>query len=131
MRRPDGVTLVAIWHFIMAALSAIGLCGMAIPIVAVWADSSTNPGDAMVATIALMLGVVAILVFAVAFVAVGWGLWQLASWARVGAIVLAILQLFGFPIGTVAGGLTLWYLLADPDAKAAFGVAGPEVAVEE
>jgi hypothetical protein len=27
------------------------------------------------------------------------------------AIALAILSLFGFPIGTVIGGLTLWYLL--------------------
>ena len=39
------------------------------------------------------------------------------------AIVLAVLQLLGFPIGTIIGIITLWYLLADDDAKAAFQAA--------
>lgn len=130
MRRPDGVSLLAIWHFILAAMFALGLCAMTIPIVAVWADGNTSPNDAFIATIFLMIGFVAILVFAVAFLAVGWGLWELKSWARMAAIVLAILALFGFPIGTVTGGLTLWYLLADPDGKAAFGIESPGVALE-
>ncbi len=117
MRRPDGVTLIAVWHFVVAGLCILGLCGMAVPIVAVWA----NPGDtALVATIALMFGVAVIILFGGAFAIVGWGLWQLEEWARAGAIVLAILQLPGLPIGTVVGALTLWYLLGDPDAKAAF-----------
>lgn len=131
MQRPDGVSLLSIWHFIVAALFALGLCAMTIPIVAVWADASTSPGDAFIATMFLMIGFVAILVFAVAFVVVGWGLWRLRSWARMAAIVLAILSLFAFPIGTVTGGLTLWYLLADPDGKAAFGIESPGVALEE
>ncbi|RME49445.1 MAG: hypothetical protein D6791_00715 [Chloroflexi bacterium] len=119
MRRPDGVTLIAVWHFVVAGLCILGLCGMAVPLVAVWTGAGDAQG-ALVATIALLFGVAVILLFGGAFAIVGWGLWQLKEWARVGAIVLAILQLPGLPIGTVVGALTLWYLLSDPDAKAAF-----------
>jgi uncharacterized membrane protein (DUF2068 family) len=122
MRRPDGITLIAVWHFIVALFSLIGLCAMSIPIVAVLADAG-NAGDTMIALVALLFAVIVIIVLGVAFGVVGWGLWQLKDWARIGAIVLAVLQLPGFPLGTIVGGLTLWYLLSDPDAKAAFQVA--------
>jgi hypothetical protein len=44
------------------------------------------------------------------------------EWARVGAIVLAIIGLIGFPIWTVIGILILVYLLGD-DGRAQFGHA--------
>lgn len=121
MRRPDGVTLLAIWHFIVAVLFLLGVCAVSIGLVAVW----TSPGpqnDAVVATLGILFAMFAIIVVGGAFAVVGWGLWQLSSWARAAAIVLAILQLPGFPIGTAIGVITLWYLFSDPDAKAAFGV---------
>lgn len=117
MKRPDGVTLIAIWHFVVAVLFLVGLCAMTIPFAAIL----TGPGqDIAVPIFALTLATLAIIVFGIAFLVVGWGLWRLKSWARAGAIVLAVLQLPGFPIGTVIGALTLWYLLSDPDAQAAF-----------
>lgn len=122
MRRPDGVTLIAIWHFISAIFSLLGVCGTLVGLVAVL--SSPGPQeDTVVAAVAILVGTVALLVLLAAFVIVGWGLWKLKSWARIAAIVLAILQLPVFPIGTVIGALILWYLITDPDAKAAFGVA--------
>jgi hypothetical protein len=120
MRRPDGVTLIALWHFIVAGLCVLGLCGMAIPITAVWASPGGDPEGAVIATVALLFAVFAIILAGGVFAVVGWGLWRLAAWSRVAAIVLAIFQLPGVPIGTIVGALTLWYLIADPDARAAF-----------
>jgi RNA polymerase subunit RPABC4/transcription elongation factor Spt4 len=52
---------------------------------------------------------------------VGWGLWTLQSWARMAAIVLAVIGLLAFPIGTIISIIILWYLFK-PEVKAAFGV---------
>jgi len=46
-------------------------------------------------------------------ICVGWGLMQRQSWARIAAIILAILALFHPPIGTALGIYTLWVLLSD------------------
>ena len=52
------------------------------------------------------------LVLAVASAAAGVGLLQYQSWARVFAIIVAVLLLFHFPIGTVIGGYAFWVLLS-------------------
>jgi len=41
----------------------------------------------------------------------GWGLLKLRSWARILGIVLAVISLLNFPIGTVVGIYGLWVLL--------------------
>lgn len=41
----------------------------------------------------------------------GWGLLSFRSWARILAIVLAILHLFNIPFGTILGIYALWVLL--------------------
>ncbi|HXF60838.1 MAG TPA: hypothetical protein VNK95_04435, partial [Caldilineaceae bacterium] len=45
------------------------------------------------------------------YLAVGYGLWTRRQWGRIAALALAVVSLFVVPIGTIAGGLTLWYLL--------------------
>lgn len=40
-----------------------------------------------------------------------WGLFHFAPWARILAIILAVLHLFSFPIGTALGAYALWVLL--------------------
>ena len=54
---------------------------------------------------------VLILFKAVACFAVGWGLLERESWARLLAIILAIVSLFNVPFGTALGIYTLWVLL--------------------
>lgn len=49
--------------------------------------------------------------FAVAGLAVGWGLLRRELWARMGAIILGILNLVEIPAGTALGIYTLWVLL--------------------
>ena len=50
-----------------------------------------------------------------------YGLFNYRSWARILAIILGILNLFLFPIGTLLGVYTLWVMFND-ETKALFGV---------
>jgi len=50
----------------------------------------------------------------------GWGLLNRRSWSRVLALVLAVLGLFLFPLGTIIGIYVLWVLTSLP-AAAYFG----------
>ena len=63
-------------------------------------------------TLTLIVGAVCALV--------GWGLWTVAPWARGLALVLAILHLPFFPVGTLIGIGTFWYLGTHDDVRAAF-----------
>jgi hypothetical protein len=47
----------------------------------------------------------------------GWGLLNYKPWARVLGIVLSVLQLASFPIGTALGGYGLWVLLNDESRR--------------
>ena len=63
--------------------------------------------DAVVALAALGLTGIALTIFllvmSVPYIICGWGLWKRRSWARIMGIVLAILALLEFPIGTAFG----------------------------
>ena len=48
---------------------------------------------------------------------IGWGILNYKSWARILGIILAIINLIGFPIGTAIGIYTLWVLLNDEVAQ--------------
>lgn len=50
---------------------------------------------------------------------IGWGLLKEASWARIGGIIISILQLLNFPFGTAIGIYGLWVLFS-PEAVAIF-----------
>ncbi|MGH9351953.1 MAG: DUF2127 domain-containing protein [Terriglobia bacterium] len=62
---------------------------------------------AMILPFAAIAGVY-FLAYAAACFITGWGLMQRRPWARVVAIVLAILSLIHFPLGTALGIYTLW-----------------------
>lgn len=120
MKRPDGVTLISVYYWFLAVLFALGICGV---FVGLFSSIARGERGIIGAIIGLVFGLFFTVAAALATGAVGWGLWSLKSWARMAAIVLAILQLFAFPIGTVIGALIIWYLWQDPDALAAFGVS--------
>jgi len=116
-QRTDGLTLVAGGHFVVAALFLIGTLIMMIPTGILGIVSIVEEPDAMIAM--FIVGTIAILTLGLCllYLAVGYGLWTLKSWGRVAALALAVVSLFGFPIGTVTGGLTLWYLMQPAVAK--------------
>jgi hypothetical protein len=117
--RPDGVSIIAIYYVFFAVMNLIGACAILFfalfPVI-------RSTGDAFVA-LAPIFGIGIGLLFVVAGVilglAAGLGLLRLKNWARILAIVLAVPTLLGFPVGTVIGGLIIWYLLK-PEVKEVF-----------
>ena len=120
MRRPEGVTILAMWYFLSASVCVLGLGGLAIGLLGLWSNHGFH--DVVFGTMGMLLAVVAVSMLAVAFALTAWGLWRLKPWARGASIVLAILQLILIPIGTIAGIAILTYLQRNPEAKAAFGI---------
>ena len=109
--RDDGITLLALYHFVLAGAFLLGTVALAIPalitaIVGIFED----PG-ALIAT--AILGVIAfvLMTFCILILIIAYGLWTMRQWARVATIALAMLSLFAVPLGTIIGGLTIWYLI--------------------
>ncbi|MFH1592671.1 MAG: hypothetical protein ABIB47_04880 [Candidatus Woesearchaeota archaeon] len=69
---------------------------------------------------ALILGAVIMLVLGIVYVYLGKAILQYKKWAQVVQIILAILGLFSFPIGTVIGVFMLWVLLINKDTRKLF-----------
>ena len=59
-----------------------------------------------------------LLLFGLPVAVTGWGLLRQADWARILAMVLAVLGLFLFPIGTIVGIYVIWVLTSQPQADA-------------
>ena len=110
-KREDGVTLLAFYHFVLAGGFLLGTVSLAIPAMITAIVGVVEDPSALIAT--FILGGIAfvLMLFCALVLAIGYGLWTQKQWGRMAAIALAVLSLFGFPIGTVIGGLTLWYLL--------------------
>lgn len=70
---------------------------------------ASGAAGAMESVAVLVIGVLLVFV-AASSVVVGWGLRMLRIWARVPAIVLAVIGLLGFPIGTLINAYILWLL---------------------
>ena len=122
MKRPDGVTAIAVWFFVEAFLTLMIACTLiAIPFSGVFSDIGDSTGEFW-ATFGLTCMVVFVLVQAIALLLAGWGLRRMKGWARWLAFILSIFGLFAFPIGTVIGALIIWYLIKD-DVREAFEAA--------
>ena len=117
-KRADYVTLIAIYQFVSGALWLIGALAIvvfaALPVVLAVDD----PVGLGVTLAALCFGMLVSGAFGIARLVVGFGLLRMQSWARWAAVVLAILGLGGFPIGTAVGVLILIYLLGDEGRQA-------------
>jgi hypothetical protein len=124
--RSDGLTVLSLYHFFAGLMSLLAMCGiLTIPAtmgIASIASAQNDPNAAAITGIIGLFGLICSCLFVllvVANVVVGWGLWTLRPWARTAALVLAVVSLFNFPVGTGIGALSIWYLLRD-DVKAEF-----------
>lgn len=108
-----------------AGLGAVGLAGL----MHVVPDSRTGePAPTWLALgfggFGAFLGGLLVL-YGLAGVAIGWSLRRGRTWAKWGALVLAITQISQFPIGTLLGVATFAVLFGrDPDAPPATGGGG-------
>jgi len=113
------VTVVAWLHI----LEAIFYIGGAILLMAFFSGIGLLSGEPEALGILTVVGLCTggfLLLFGVPVALAGWGLAKQEYWARVLAMVLAILGLFLFPIGTIVGAYVLWVLTSQP-AAAYFG----------
>lgn len=117
-RRPDFVTLIAVYRFVVAGIYFLVACALGIALIAVLATAYDK--DAVIGALVLALVLLVITFIMAANVAVGWGLMAMQNWARWLAIVMGLFSLLSFPIGTIVGAFSIWYLLTD-EAKEAFG----------
>ena len=129
MKRPDGVTAIAVWYFVDAFFILMIACTLiALPFSGVFDDIGDSTGEFW-ANFGVTCGVVFVLLSAIAALLAGLGLLRMKQWARWLAFILAIFGLFAFPIGTVIGALIIWYLLKD-DVREAFDAAEEALVIE-
>ena len=117
--REDGVTLLAMYHFLLAGLTLLGTVGLSIPTVITGIVGVVEDSDALIATFILGSLAVVTMVLSLFLLIVGYGLWSQRQWGRVAAIAIGMLSLFAIPIGTLIGGVSIWYL-AKPEVAAEF-----------
>ena len=112
-KRPDGVTLIAIYQFIMALPGLLlGLLIIAIPVPAV----AMTVYDTIGLTAAMFgLGLVVQITAGSSMLMIlsGVGLLFRWNWARWLAIAIAMVSLLVIPVGTVIGGVIIFYLLTN------------------
>ena len=123
-KRSDGVTIIALYQFVVAFFSLMGICGLlAIPVIVAASTSAAHAEDGPLATAIVSTVMVLasgwLFLIGLANAIIGWGLWEQREWGRIGTIVLAVLRLFNFPLGTAVGALIIWYLLRE-DVKQEF-----------
>jgi hypothetical protein len=143
MGRPTGVTVIAVLYFLGAVLLVLGGIGMMVGggFIATLISQQGGQGSGAGAGVFGALGAIAgifFLVFAAIDFLVGWGLIKLKGWARIIAIVFAVLGALGALFGLVGVfthfgmfivfwtlvrlaicGWMIWYLL-QPNVSAAF-----------
>jgi hypothetical protein len=117
--RPDGVSVIAIYYVFFAVMNLIGSCAILL-FALVPAMGATGDGFGFLgAVFGIGIGFLFVAAGALLGLAAGLGLLRLKNWARILAIVLAIFSLLAFPIGTIIGGLIIWYLIK-PEVKEVF-----------
>jgi hypothetical protein len=114
------VQLLAILWLVISGLRVGGggiLLGLALTVFSPSAMPAASPPGApgFLQPLFMVLGGYVLLQALVGFAA-GWGLLQRESWARTLTLVLGILALLDFPLGTMLGIYTLWVLLS-PQAE--------------
>ncbi len=144
MGRPGGVTVIAVLYFIGAVLCVLGGIGMLVgggfmaTLINQSGAQGAGAGAGIFAALGAAVGVVFLVIAAIAIL-VGWGLLKLKNWARILAIVFAVLGVLGALFGLVGAfshfgtmilvwtvirlainGWIIWYLL-QPNVSAAFG----------
>jgi len=105
MKRPGTISVLAVLNFLGGTFTLLG--GLAIVTMA------ADQGGAVVG-----IGVMYLVISGIQSTT-GIGLWNLRPWGRIMQIVLAVIGLIGFPVGTVISGLILYYLFR-PGIKVLF-----------
>ena len=99
------VKVYAVLAWIGAVFTAIGSLGMLF-----WGSvvgGLVAGYGSLFAGLGIVFAVILLVVAALEAIA-GFGLWQHKRWARILAIIMSILSLFAFPIGTIIGAIGIY-----------------------
>lgn len=115
---------VVAWLHVLESMIYIG---GAVLLMIFFSGLGVMAGDPQALSILTIVGLCAsgfLLLFGVPIALAGWGLLKSEGWARVLAMVLAILGLFLFPVGTIIGIYVIW-VLTSQQAALQFGDRPP------
>ncbi|NJN84847.1 MAG: hypothetical protein HC802_22875, partial [Caldilineaceae bacterium] len=96
--RDDGITLLAVYHFLVAGLFLLGTVVMAFPTVILGVIAIAQDPGALIGMFAVGLIGAVTMVFCLVYLSVGYGLWKMKQWARVAAIRVAVISSLRVPI---------------------------------
>lgn len=112
--------MVVGWLHVLESILYIGGAVLVVTFFSGIGLMADNPEALGILTVVGFCGAGFLLLIGIPIALAGWGLLTGKSWSRVLAMVLAILGMFLFPIGTIIGAYVLWVLTAHP-AAAHFG----------
>lgn len=87
---------------------AVGLISAAVIIPALVGGQKESDAFSLYIVVVTMILMLAVSVF---YLSLGSAIKRHEKWGRIGGIILAVVMLIGFPIGTMAGGYILWCLV--------------------
>ena len=116
MKKPELLLLIAIWEFIAAFISLIGIAAVVLFGFLAVVESSSSFGTMpdrtgrIGAIFGLSIALLVLLIYIGVSVTGGIGLLMGREWGRIVSIVQAALGLFSIPFGTIIGILVIIYL---------------------
>lgn len=75
--------------------------------------------------VGLVILLVILAALAAAYIIIGRAIWHRESWGRTAGLVISILSLLSFPIGTLIGAFGIWLFGFEPTVKELFARAPP------
>ena len=111
------VKIIAILYWVGAALGII--TGIAMIFGGSFLGSMMPTGGGFMAGLFAIWGLI-LFVIGVVNIFVGLGLWKFKNWARIVAIVFAVISLLSFPIGTIIGIAIIYLLVFEKTVKSLF-----------
>ena len=106
------VTILSWIYIIFGVLGILG--GFGLLFVMLGAGALAHDRQALLATGIVGFVIAGVLVvLSLPSLLAGWGLTKRREWARILAIILGVIHLLAFPVGTAIGAYTLWALLND------------------
>jgi len=109
------VKVIAAIYLVFGALGLVGalFSSVLFGVLATVAGTSGNPDGPIGGAVLGLTGAALtsiLLAFAIPSIVCAWGLWTFRNWARILGIVLAIVGLVHFPLGTIFGVYALFIL---------------------
>ena len=113
MKRPTGITVLTALFGVSGLLNLLSGAAMLLM-------GATIPGMNPFMAATVVGGVFAF--FGILDLIVAYGTWEMYKWARTAGIVLGVLSLLSFPVGTIIGLVILYYLTLHDETVAVFKV---------